>query len=85
MTLDSMHFVLDRVMRFPFNVDKLELLEAVYGPTNATNAGYKDSKLTELSENFARWYCNLDLANQRIVAKAILDRYPELTEGKSNR
>lgn len=73
--------LLDRVFRFPHNVDKLELLEKVYGPTDASNAGYKDSRLTMWEKRgFTWWYCDLDLPNQRKVVEAILERYPELGE-----
>lgn len=73
--------LLDRVFRFPHNVDKLDLLERVYGPTDQTNAGYKDSKLDLLQrKGLPWWYCELDLANQQKVAELILERYPELEE-----
>lgn len=71
--------VLDRVFRFPHNVDKVELLEAVYGPIIGANSGYKDTKLDLLmSRGFPYWYCDLDLANQEKVANLMLERYKDL-------
>jgi len=76
---DKLSALLDRLFRFPHNIDKLELLDKVYGPTEPFNAGYKDSKLTLWeTRGFTWWYCDLDLANQRKVVDAILERYPEL-------
>lgn len=58
--IDTLTKVLDRVFRFPHNVDKLELLERVYGPTDSTNAGYKDSKLELITrKGLPWWYCEL--------------------------
>jgi hypothetical protein len=73
--------LLNRLYKFPHNVDKLELLERVYGPTDSANAGYKDSKLTMWEKRgFTYWYNDLDLDNQRKVVSAILERYPDLEE-----
>jgi hypothetical protein len=71
--------LLDRLYKFPHNVDKLELLELVYGPTDSLNAGYKDSKLSLWERRgFTYWYNDLDIANRIKVVDAILARYPEL-------
>ena len=78
---DKLATLLNRLYKFPHNVDKLELLERVYGPTDGYNAGYKDGKLTMWEKRgFTYWYNDLDLDNQRKVIEAILERYPELEE-----
>lgn len=71
--------VLNRVFKFPHNVNLLELFDSVYGPLDSTNESYRGSKMEMLlDKGFTWWYCDLDLANQEKVVKAMLDRYPEL-------
>lgn len=74
-----MHSILDRVLKFEHNVNREDLFTMVYGPITDTNRAYRQSK-RELwdRKGFGWWYCDLDLSNQQVVAKAMLARYSEL-------
>lgn len=71
--------VLDRVFKFPHNVNPYDLLRHVYGKDTETNMSYLKSKEELIDKKgFTWWYCDLDVPNREKVIIAMLDRYPEL-------
>lgn len=71
--------VLDSVFRFHYNAGVGVIFEAVYGPGAVLGSGYLLEKEKQIRDRgFASWYCDLDLENRRVVAKLMLERYPEL-------
>lgn len=76
-------FILERVYKFPHNVNLTDLVGAVYGRTE-TNQTYLRSKVELIDrKGFTWWYCDLDNDNRRKVAGFILDRYGDLFEKES--
>lgn len=70
--------VLDRVFKFPHNVNLTDLVGTVYGRTD-TNKSYLRSKVELIDrKGFTWWYCDLDLDNRNKLINIMLDRYPEL-------
>lgn len=73
-TVDQLMSLLDRLYKFPHNVNLYELMRMVYGKD--PNMAYLKQKEDLIDrKGFTWWYCDLDLSNQRIVAHAMLDRY----------
>lgn len=74
-TVDQLMAILDRVYRFPHNVNLTDPVGEVYGRTD-TNKSYLRSKVELIDrKGFTWWYHELDLPNQRKVVGIMLDRY----------
>ena len=71
--------VLSFVYRFPHNVSHEDLIDAVYGKD--ANSGYRKEKLDLIQRRgVTYWFCDLDLANQKLLAQMMIDRYGDHLE-----
>lgn len=71
--------VLNFVYRFPHNVSHEDLVDAVYGKD--ANSGYRKEKLDLIQRRgVTYWFNDLDLANQRLLAQMMIDRYGDHLE-----
>lgn len=75
----QLHKVLDRVYRFPHNVNLYDLLREIYGRDPDTNTGYLREKEKLIDrKGFTWWWNELDLANQQKVCALMEKRYGPL-------